>query len=938
VLAQSAIDVSCSINHFKMKILTVNTPVSCQKQNLKSRRILRLTTAFALLAATLAPPAPAQVIDPASTYEGETYGQWSASWWQWGLSLPVTGSVPHPFTDDPAFDVTEGQTGQVWFLGAPFGTVQRTCNIPEGKSLFIGLLNAEDSGLEDPGSTAAEQLASAQAQADLIQNVAFNLDGVAITNIGSYRVQSPQFTFTAPTPWLFGATGGSSTSVSDGYFVMLEPLAPGTHTLHYSGAIPSYGLAMDMTYNFMVIPTNSVFSATASLYGKTCAEYSAGWWQWNFSLPTTNNPLQDNAPISTGQNGNVWYLGGTFGSSGTRVRSGNVPMGTALFFPILDAWADNTDCPNPDHYDTETLRGLAQGYIDAASNMTCTIDGATVADLTNSITSQYRVQSPVFSYSAPAAHNFLYDLFGATCYTNGNGTPFAVDGAVADGVYLMLAPFSAGQHTIHFTGEISGSSEDITYNLTVVPAASSIYATNAVVDGQDYGQWSASWWQWAMALPVTGPVPHPFTDDPAFDVTEGQTGSVWFLGAPLDTAVRTCNIPEGKTLLVGLLNAEDSGLEDPGSTAAEQLASAQATADLFSNLSFSLDGVALANIDSYRVQSPQFTFSAPTPWLFGPTGGTSTSVSDGYFVMLAPPAPGTHTLHYSGTVPSYGLAMDMTYHLTVVPASGVYASEAEVAGQDYSQWEAAWWQWGMSLPLAGNPFNDDPAFDVTAGQTGSVWFLASPLDTNARACHIPDGKTLFVGLLNAEDSELEDPGSTEAEQRASAQFQADHIGNITFSVDGTALANIGDYRLQSPQFSFTAPTPWIFGATGGTNTSVGDGYFVMVPPLPPGAHTLRSTGTFHFAVAEGDPFNFDAATDTTYHLTVTGPELGLGLQGTNLVFAWPQTGSRYVLESTPTLGDPSWSPVTGTVNTSGGNYQITAPIGVGAQFFRLRKQ
>ena len=190
-----------------------------------------------------------------------------------------------------------------------------------------------------------------------------------------------------------------------------------------------------------------------------------------------------------------------------------------------------------------------------------------------------------------------------------------------------------------------------------------------------------------MSLPVTGPVPHPFNDDPAFDVTEGQSGPVWFLSAPLDTAVRTCNIPEGKTLFVGLLNAEDSGLEDPGSTAADQLASAQFQADHIHSVTFSLDGVALDNIDTYRVQSPQFTFTAPTPWLFGPAGGTSTSVSDGYFVMLDPLAPGTHTLHYAGNFHfatnegdpfDYDAALDMTYHLTVVPASGVYPADAEV--------------------------------------------------------------------------------------------------------------------------------------------------------------------------------------------------------------------------------------------------------------------
>jgi len=43
-------------------------------------------------------------------------------------------------------------------------------------------------------------------------------------------------------------------------------------------------------------------------------------------------------------------------------------------------------------------------------------------------------------------------------------TPNTVTPAVEDGVYLLLAPLSAGQHTIHFT--VAGFL-DITYHLNV---------------------------------------------------------------------------------------------------------------------------------------------------------------------------------------------------------------------------------------------------------------------------------------------------------------------------------------------------------------------------------------------------------------------------------------------------------------------------------------
>jgi hypothetical protein len=132
----------------------------------------------------------------------------------------------------------------------------------------------------------------------------------------------------------------------------------------------------------------------------------------------------------------------------------------------------------------------------------------------------------------------------------------------------------------------------------------------------------------------------------------------------------------------------------------------------------------------------------------------------------------------------------------------------------------------MEHPLAGHPGLDTPDFDVRSGQHGEVWFLGAPFDTHERSITIPDGKALFLVLLNVDASSLEDPpfhGDTEAEQREIAMFFGDHIVNAFCTIDGDAVENIGDFRVTSPQFEFTAPTPWLFGATGGTGTAVVDG-------------------------------------------------------------------------------------------------------------------
>ena len=70
------------------------------------------------------------------------------------------------------------------------------------------------------------------------------------------------------------------------------------------------------------------------------------------------------------------------------------------------------------------------------------------------------------------------------------------------------------------------------------------------------------------------------------------------------------------------------------------------------------------------------------------------------------------------------------------------------------------------------------------------------------------------------------------------------------TIDGVPVENIEDYRFETPQFGFDAPTPWIFGAEGGEGTAVGDGYFLMIKPLREGRHVIEYSGTFHFDAGE----------------------------------------------------------------------------------------
>jgi hypothetical protein len=203
-------------------------------------------------------------------------------------------------------------------------------------------------------------------------------------------------------------------------------------------------------------------------------------------------------------------------------------------------------------------------------------------------------------------------------------------------------------------------------------------------------------------------------------------------------------------------------------------------------------------------------------------------------------------------------------------APTIVSPDATYHGKTYAEWSADATRFGLEHPLEGHPGLDTPDFDVRSGQHGEVWFLSGPFDTHERSITVPAGKALFVMLLNVDASSLEEPpfhGDTAAEQLAIAKFFGTHMKEVFFEIDGEAIENMDDFHVSSPQFEFTAPTPWLFGAVGGTGTAVADGYYVMLERLPKGEHTIHFGGVFRFTLAE-DGFDAELPIDMTYHVTV----------------------------------------------------------------------
>ena len=226
---------------------------------------LMLTLGLALSLAVLAPPAPAQaangnpgVLPVNSNPNGRSYGEWSAAWWQWVLSIPTT---VNPLLDATGADCAQGQSGHVWFLAGVLnvsGDATRSCTIPSGTALFFPVINVECSTLEPPpfsGSNETELRSCAHAFS--FTNLQASIDGVPLTNLASYEIDSPLFTFTLPADNVLGIAPAptSGMSVGNGVYLLLAPLPIGEHTLIFGGEYPDFnGFTLEITYHLTVVP------------------------------------------------------------------------------------------------------------------------------------------------------------------------------------------------------------------------------------------------------------------------------------------------------------------------------------------------------------------------------------------------------------------------------------------------------------------------------------------------------------------------------------------------------------------------------------------------------------------------------------------------------------------------------------------------------------
>lgn len=172
---------------------------------------------------------------------------------------------------------------------------------------------------------------------------------------------------------------------------------------------------------------------------------------------------------------------------------------------------------------------------------------------------------------------------------------------------------------------------------------------------------------------------------------------------------------------------------------------------------------------------------------------------------------------------------------------------------------AAWWKYVLAQPATTNPLLSDTGSRCGVRQAGPVFFLVGSTGTepvNRTKCSVPRGRSLFFPMINTVNTM-----TAKGETAKDLWDQLHDSGGFTVTelraeIDGVSLVDtrgadpryrgcVGPDRVCAFRFFvIVLPKDNLFGelAPGPRWPTVADGYYVLVPPLAPGRHTIKFGG------------------------------------------------------------------------------------------------
>ena len=199
-------------------------------------------------------------------------GQLTADWWKWVIAIPPE---INPLLDETGENCNIDQRGYVWYLAGTTGNLtsaERECTIPEGKQILFPIINTFCSELTDadlitnitgipqpipPAQIEQGLKACTKFLIDQVDIKEASIDGKKIMNLQNFRVQSPLFLITYPENNVFGVTndtGIPQKAIAEGYWVLLDGLKAGEHTIEFTGGVSALNFTTHVLYHLTIEP------------------------------------------------------------------------------------------------------------------------------------------------------------------------------------------------------------------------------------------------------------------------------------------------------------------------------------------------------------------------------------------------------------------------------------------------------------------------------------------------------------------------------------------------------------------------------------------------------------------------------------------------------------------------------------------------------------
>ncbi len=219
------------------------------------------------------------VVAPGSSVEGVSQYEWSTRWWSAVGQAPAASNPLFSASDSASLGLINGTPGNpVYYLTGSLdgGPINRTARVANNQHIFFSPVNYLEWQSFDPNFVdLAAVCESAVSNINTIENNSNSvfhatLDGLdLVSDVKGYRQSCDGKPNVSPVP--SGSDGGFQASAgagtlfadvlntsdpdrfaSDGYWLMLKPLAAGTYQLKYGGSFYDGQFVQDNTYTLNV--------------------------------------------------------------------------------------------------------------------------------------------------------------------------------------------------------------------------------------------------------------------------------------------------------------------------------------------------------------------------------------------------------------------------------------------------------------------------------------------------------------------------------------------------------------------------------------------------------------------------------------------------------------------------------------------------------------